>query len=69
MSALAEQPDRIRKIILTTEANTAGCYPVKLCVNGEFLTIVVDDNIPFDELPERDTWAFSRGTTESEIWV
>ena len=38
-------------------------------VNGEPTDVVVDDYFPCFEDPEKDCWAFSRGTSEVEIWV
>ena len=35
MSALAERPENIRRILLTAEYNPAGAYQVRLCRNGE----------------------------------
>ncbi len=58
ISAIAEHPDRIKKIFLTDQANAAGCYAVSLFINGEKRTIVVDDYFPYDN--ESQTWAFSQ---------
>ena len=49
LSAIAEVPIRIKRILLTKEANKAGCYAVQMFVNGEKKTVVVDDRFPFDE--------------------
>ena len=72
LSAIAEYPNRIKKIFLTHEVNEAGCYAVQMYINGERRTIVVDDYFPYD--PERDNWAFSQPKLTSdnkavEIWV
>ena len=69
LSALAEFPDRIKRIFLTKDVNEAGCYAVQMYINGEKRTIVVDDYFPYDPRPEKDCWFFSRDTTENEIWV
>ena len=66
MSALAEHPDRVRKIFLTQEVNEAGCYAVTLIINGEPRTVCVDDNFPF--CPFKDDWAFSK-SIGNELWV
>lgn len=60
LSALAEDPKRIRELFLTKETNYAGCYAVQLYVNGEKQTVVVDDQFPFDDRPEKDVWAMGR---------
>ena len=57
LSAIAEYPERIRRIFLTKETNKAGCYAVKMFINGEQRTVVVDDYFPYDS--ETQTWAFS----------
>lgn len=46
LSAIAEFPKRIRDIFETEEPNPVGCYAVKICINGEFRTILVDDQFP-----------------------
>jgi calpain-15 len=35
LSALAEDPERVKKILVTHKINYAGCYAVNLFVNGE----------------------------------
>ena len=67
LSALAENPDRIKAIFITKEVNDAGIYAVKLFINGEERVIVVDDYFPFND--EKNKFAFSRPTTGNEIWV
>ena len=69
LSALAENPHRIKQIFHTKTVTESGAYAVKLYVNGEPTDIVVDDYFPFDSRPEKDCWLFSRDTTENEIWV
>ena len=76
LSALAEYPERIKKIFITESVNEAGCYAVSLFINGERRTVVVDDYFPYDEYYGK--WAFSRpsededtkrGRATKEIWV
>ena len=67
VSSIAEFPDRIRAIFLTEELNDAGCYAVELHINGEKHTVVVDDRFPY--CTQKETWAFSRPSESSEIWV
>ena len=69
ISALAENPKRIKDILVTHETNYAGCYGVKLFVNGFRKTIWVDDQFPFDDRPEKDVWAMGHISKEWEIWV
>ena len=69
LSALAENPHRIKNIFHTKTVTDSGAYAVKLFVNGEPMDIVVDDYFPFDKRPGKNCWAFSRDTNENEIWV
>ena len=69
LSALAENPHRIKNMFHTKTVTESGAYAVKLFVNGEPMDIVVDDHFPFDTRPEKDCWFFSRDTSENEIWV
>ena len=49
LAALAEFPDRIKRIFITKEVNSAGCYAVQMYINGEKRTVVVDDYFPYNE--------------------
>ena len=40
---------------------------MKLYINGEPETVVVDDYFPFN--PTTKNWAFSRCNNQNEIWV
>lgn len=48
VSALAEKPERIKKLFQNDhlEPNEAGIYGVRVCKNGHWIDIVVDDWIP-----------------------
>jgi calpain-15 len=65
LSSLAERPDLVRRLIITQEYNKEGIYKVRLCKNGEWVVITVDDYIPcyYNGGP-----MFSRGNGE-ELWV
>lgn len=67
ISSLAEYPERVKRIFLTKEVNEAGCYALQLYVNGEPHVVVVDDYLPWHKINK--TWAFSRCSSETEIWV
>ena len=69
ISALAEKPRRIREIFLSPSVTASGAYAVRFYINGEPTDVVIDDHFPCFEDPEKDCWAFSRGTSEVEIWV
>ena len=69
LSALAENPHRVKQMFHTKTVTESGAYAVKLYVNGEPIDVVIDDHFPYDSRPEKDCWFFSRDTTENEIWV
>lgn len=50
LSCLAEQPANLRRIVLTREYNHAGAYQVRLCLAGEWHTVLIDDVFPTDAL-------------------
>ena len=66
LSALAENPDRIKKLFLIDKTNPSGCYPINIFYKGEQKTIIVDDYFPFD--PSTKTPAFSR-SEDNDLWV
>jgi hypothetical protein len=55
---LAEKEERVKKLFLNQEINKAGCYAVKMFVNGEPTVIVVDDYFPYNLITK--DWAFSK---------
>lgn len=67
LSAIAEDPERIKRIFITQETNEAGIYAVQLYINGEPRVVVVDDYFPYNEA--KGKWAFSRPSESNEIWV
>ena len=54
---------------MSPSVTASGAYALRLYVNGEPIDVVIDDYFPFFEDPEKDCWAFARGTSETEIWV
>mmetsp|Transcript_28873 Transcript_28873/g.27773 ORF Transcript_28873/g.27773 Transcript_28873/m.27773 type:complete len:173 (-) Transcript_28873:426-944(-) len=62
----SESPNRLRQIFLNTTVNKSGLYGVRLCINGQFQNVFVDDFIPVDKttgLP-----VFSR-TKDGTLWL
>ncbi len=43
---LAERPALVERLFLTKEVNAMGVYKVRLCKNGEWVTVTVDDYFP-----------------------
>jgi len=50
MSSLAENPENIRRILITKEYNPAGAYQVRLCRAGEWHCVLIDDVFPTNGL-------------------
>ena len=46
LSSLAEKPERILRLFEDQDINDQGCYFVRLCVDGIWRYIVVDDFTP-----------------------
>lgn len=46
LSSLAINPERILKLFITRIVNPYGIYCVKICYDGEWKAVYVDDSIP-----------------------
>jgi len=66
VSALAEKPERIQSLFLTHEANEIGLYGVRLCLNGKWQEIFVDDYFPCDSKKNFPCFAFSK---DGSLWI
>lgn len=66
LASIVEFPLRIKSLFLTSEINPYGIYGIKLCINGEWREVVVDDYFPCDI--KRGVCCFSRGDPNS-LWV
>ena len=64
LSTLAERPSLVERLFVTKETNQHGIYRVKLCKNGEWVTVTVDDYFPCFPLGEP---LFSKGQG-NELW-
>ena len=54
-------------MFLTNEINAAGCYAVKLWHNGEFVSVVIDDRLPYGKLNQNELlYAKSKANA---LWV
>lgn len=65
LACLAERPALIERLFITKEVNSKGIYWVKICKNGEWVTVTVDDYFPCH--PEGGP-IFSRAHC-NELWV
>jgi calpain-15 len=65
VALLAERPALIERLFITKEINSAGIYKLRLCKNGEWSTVTVDDYFPC--YPEGEPlFAKCHG---NELWV
>jgi calpain-15 len=65
LACLAERPSLVERLFITKQANALGIYRVKLCKNGEWMTITVDDFFPCYPMAGP---IFSRANG-NELWV
>lgn len=65
ISGLAEKPAMVEKLFIDREVNESGFYRVKVCKNGEWVVVVVDDYFPCKPYGEP---IYSKANT-NEIWV
>jgi calpain-15 len=65
IASVAENPALIRRLFITKEYNEHGLYRLRICKNGEWVKVTVDDYIPCFE---NGGPMFSRATG-NELWV
>jgi hypothetical protein len=65
IASVAENPALIKRLFITQKYNKQGLYQLRICKNGEWVNVIVDDYIPckIDGTPK-----FSRATGD-ELWV
>ncbi|GMT09457.1 hypothetical protein PFISCL1PPCAC_754, partial [Pristionchus fissidentatus] len=66
LALIAERPDVLEKIFLTKEYNAMGVYQVRLCVDGHWRVITVDDYFPCRK--NTRSFAFAVGR-KNQLWV
>lgn len=65
LAALTRKPGFIQRVILNEHVSPAGCYEIKLCVNGKWQTSLIDDHFPVDA---HGTPLFARHMNRT-LWV
>ncbi|CDW75384.1 calpain family cysteine protease containing protein [Stylonychia lemnae] len=65
LSSLAQYPQRVLSLFVNLDYAKVGMFIIRLCVNGEFQNVVVDDFIPFD--PHSNQPAFTK-SRNNKLW-
>uniref|UniRef100_A0A0N5AUF7 Calpain catalytic domain-containing protein n=1 Tax=Syphacia muris TaxID=451379 RepID=A0A0N5AUF7_9BILA len=66
LAVIAERPDILEKIVLTKLYNPVGVYQIRLCVDGKWQHVVLDDFFPCRKRSR--TLAFAVGR-RNQLWV
>ncbi|OMJ86345.1 hypothetical protein SteCoe_12132 [Stentor coeruleus] len=65
IACLTERPGLIERLFITKDINKSGVYRVKLCKNGEWLSVTIDDFFPCYPM---GVPVFTRNES-NEIWI
>ena len=65
LNALTEKNNLIKRLIVNENINNNGVYKIKLCIKGEWITVIIDDYFPC--LPFSTPIVSS--TYSSDLWV
>jgi calpain-15 len=65
LSVIAEYSEVLESILLNKNVNKEGCYMIRLCDNGEWKTLILDDYFP---VCSRGILLFGRAA-RNQLWV
>ena len=66
LCALTDRNNLIARLFETNRTNSAGIYRVRLCKNGEWQSVTIDDLIPCDSSTNKPVFSENNGP---ELWV
>uniref|UniRef100_A0A914BXI1 Calpain-15 n=1 Tax=Acrobeloides nanus TaxID=290746 RepID=A0A914BXI1_9BILA len=66
LAVIAERPEILEKIVLTKTYNSHGVYQIRLCADGLWQTVVVDDFFPCEARSKSMAFAVGR---KNQLWV
>jgi len=67
VASIAEVPDRVRAIFYNEEVNAAGCYLLKLYIDGVPTGVMIDDSLLFN--PKTNLPVLAKPNGGHALWV